>query len=67
MMGGIPKSGIVHGKARVDEILEPVRQVLHTGGCIPFGDHFIPPEVHLEGFTYYRESLNRMIDAAGSR
>jgi hypothetical protein len=67
MMGGIPKSEIVRGKERVDEILSPVQEVLKTGGFIPFGDHFIPPEVHFEGFTYYRESLNRMIDEAGAR
>jgi hypothetical protein len=67
MMGGIPKSEIARGRARIDEVLEPVRHVLATGGYIPFGDHFIPPEVHFDGFCYYRESLNRMIDAAGSR
>jgi uroporphyrinogen decarboxylase len=67
MMGGIPKSDICLGRARIDRILEPVREVLATGGYIPFADHFIPPEVHFEDFTYYRETLNRMIDAAGSR
>ena len=51
MMGGIPKSEIARGRGRIDEILEPVRQVLGTGGYIPFGDHFIPPEVHFDGFT----------------
>ena len=67
MMGGIPKSEIARGRGRIDEILEPVRKVLGTGGYIPFGDHFIPPEVHFDGFTYYRERLNELIDAAGSR
>jgi uroporphyrinogen decarboxylase len=65
MMGGIPKSDIALGRAKVDRILQPVREVLQTGGYIPFGDHFIPPEVHLEGFAYYRETLNRLIDEAG--
>lgn len=67
MMGGIPKSDICLGRERIDTILEPVREVLATGGYIPFGDHFIPPEVHFEGFTYYRENLNRIIDEAGDR
>jgi hypothetical protein len=66
-MGGIPKSDICLGRERIDTILEPVREVLATGGYIPFGDHFIPPEVHFEGFTYYRENLNRIIDEAGDR
>ena len=65
MLGGIPKSDIPMGKKRVDEILAPVAEVLKTGGYIPFGDHFIPPDVDLENFTYYREKLNGMIDSCG--
>jgi hypothetical protein len=64
LMGGIPKSEIVHGPQRIDEILAPVEAVLKTGGYIPFGDHFIPPEVPWDGFTYYRTRLNDLIDAA---
>lgn len=64
IMGGIPKSEICKGKDRIDEILEPVKEVLRTGGYIPFGDHFIPPEVAWEDFSYYRTSLNSMIDEA---
>ena len=62
LMGGIPKSEIVKGKQRIDEILAPVQAVLKTGGYIPFGDHFIPPDVPWEGFQYYRNTLNRLID-----
>jgi len=39
-----------------------VQEVLKTGGYIPFGDHFIPPDVSWENFRYYRESLNKIID-----
>jgi hypothetical protein len=66
MLGGIPKSEIVHGEKRIDEILEPVKEVLKTGGYIPFGDHFIPPEVSWDNFKYYRESLNKIIDGIES-
>jgi uroporphyrinogen decarboxylase len=62
MMGGIPKSEIAKGKKRIDEILEPVEAVLKTGGYIPFGDHFIPPDVSWENFKYYRMRLNEIID-----
>lgn len=62
IMGGIPKSEIFKGKERIDQILEPVREVLKMGGYIPFGDHFIPPEVDFENFRYYRTKLNSMID-----
>ena len=65
MLGGIPKSEIIKGKKRIDEILIPVDQVLKTGGYIPFGDHFIPPDVNFENFTYYRNKLNSIIDQYG--
>jgi len=67
MMGGIQKSELVFGKTRIDEILEPVKAVLKTGGYIPYCDHFIPPDVNFENFTYYRRRLNALIDEAGER
>jgi hypothetical protein len=65
MFGGVPKSEIVMGKKRIDEILLPVEAVLKTGGYVPFGDHLIPPDVNFENFTYYRTKLNRLIDRYG--
>jgi uroporphyrinogen decarboxylase len=62
LMGGIPKSEIKFGKERIDEILEPVKQVYKQGGYIPFGDHLIPPDVPWKEFTYYREKLNNILD-----
>ncbi len=64
-MGGIAKSELPQGKARIDEILRPAEAVLETGGYVPFGDHLIPPEVHWKEFRYYREKLNGMIDRRG--
>ena len=66
MMGGIPKAEIVFGEKRIDQMLEPVEAVLKTGGYIPFGDHFIPPDVSWENFTYYRAKLNGIIDAVAA-
>jgi uroporphyrinogen decarboxylase len=66
MLGGIPKSEICQGRKRIDEILEPVKEVLKTGGYIPFGDHFIPPEVDWENFKYYRTKLNDIIDSVST-
>lgn len=65
LMGGIPKFEIQYGKERIDDILEPVGEVLKTGGYIPFGDHLIPPEVHWNEFKYYREKLNSMTESSG--
>lgn len=64
IMGGIPKSEIPKGKKRIDEVLEPIDRALKHGGYIPFGDHFIPPDVGWDDFRYYRERLNSMIDNA---
>jgi hypothetical protein len=66
MMGGIPKSEIALGPGRIDEILRPVAEVVRTGGYIPFGDHFIPPDVSWENFHYYRNRLNQIIDQCGN-
>ena len=64
MMGGIPKSEISRSES-VDRFLEPVAEVLKTGGYVPYGDHFIPPDVTWEGFKYYRNRLNDLIDRHG--
>jgi uroporphyrinogen decarboxylase len=67
MMGGIPKSDIGKGPAAIEKFLEPVQAVLKTGGYIPYGDHFIPPDVSWEGFKYYRTRLNEIIDQNGEK
>ena len=64
IMGGIPKSEICKGRESIDRILEPVKHVLKTGGYIPYGDHFIPPDVDWDNFSYYRTKLNKLIGDA---
>ena len=62
MMGGIPKSEVAKGKHAIDRILEPIKEVIEAGGYIPHCDHFIPPDVDFESFSYYRNKLNGLID-----
>jgi len=62
MMGGVPKSEITKGKDVIDTFLEPIERTLTKGGYIPFGDHFIPPNVDWDNFRYYRRKLNNIID-----
>ncbi|HPO14817.1 MAG TPA: uroporphyrinogen decarboxylase family protein [Candidatus Hydrogenedentes bacterium] len=64
MCGGVPKAEIAKGRDAIDRALKPVAEVLKTGGFIPFGDHFIPPDVGWEDFQYYRRRLNELIDMA---
>ena len=65
MLGGIPKSRLVYGKEEIDRFLEPIAELLKTGGYIPHGDHLIPPEVSWDDFRYYRDRLNHLIDNLG--
>lgn len=67
LLGGIPKSEIAKGPAAIDRILEPVPEMLRAGGYVPFGDHFIPPDVSWDNFSYYRRRLNELIDAHGKQ
>jgi len=67
MCGGISKSELALGRERIDQLLEGTEWLLRQGGYIPFGDHFIPPEVGWHDYSYYREKLNRLIDHCGSR
>ena len=62
IMGGIPKYEIIYGKERIDQILEPVQEVLKDGGYIPFGDHLISPGVLWADFKYYRLQLNSILE-----
>ncbi len=66
IMGGIPKAEIAKGRAAIDAALAPAEAVLRTGGYVPFGDHFIPPDVSWEDFQYYRNKLNELIDRYGA-
>ncbi len=65
MLGGIPKLEIGNGPKKIDQTLEPVKEVLKTGGYIPFCDHLIPPEINFQDFVYYRQQLNQIIDSLG--
>jgi len=62
LMGGIPKSEIAHGPKRIDEILAPVRETLKHGGYIPYGDHFVPPDVDWKNYCYFREKLHSIME-----
>ena len=66
VMGGIPKFEITYGKERIDQILEPVKEMLKEGGYIPFGDHLISPGVKWEDFKYYRLKLNNILEDSRS-
>ncbi|MBN2578266.1 MAG: hypothetical protein JXB10_04675 [Pirellulales bacterium] len=63
MAGGIAKGALARGKASIDQALAPIGEMLRRGGYIPHTDHFVPPDVSLEDFAYYRTRLNDLIDS----
>lgn len=65
MAGGISKGSLARGKSAIDKTMEPVNEMLRHGGYIPHADHFVPPDVSLADFTYYRSLLNQCIDRKG--
>ena len=65
MMGGFNKSVLRDGNAGRDADLDAelarIAALIPLGGYIPFGDHFIPPDVGFESFTKYRRGLAKII------
>lgn len=64
MMGGICKRELTGSREKIDAALSAVPELLRQGGYIPFVDHSVPPDVSWKNFAYYREKLNRMIEAS---
>jgi hypothetical protein len=62
MAGGIPKGALARGREAIDRAIEPVEEMLRHGGYVPHADHFVPPDVSLADFSYYRSRLNELID-----
>ena len=61
MLGGIDKNALVEGPEAIDRELKRVAPVVETGGYVPGVDHFVPPNVPWEHFSYYRRRLAEML------
>lgn len=46
----------------LEKELSEIKELIKTGGFIPFGDHFIPPDVSWKNFSNYRKRLNGIIE-----
>lgn len=66
IMGGFNKSILRDGNVKMETDLEKelneIKELIKTGGFIPFGDHFIPPDVSWKNFSNYRRRLNGIIE-----
>jgi uroporphyrinogen decarboxylase len=53
MMGGVDKHVIPRGEAAIRAELEPLRELVRSGGFIPLPDHRIPPDCSFAAFRHY--------------
>lgn len=60
--GGFAHDALSGGRDGIDKALKETEEILKTGGYIPHMDHFVPPDVTLDNFVYYRKKLNDIID-----
>lgn len=65
MLGGVSKYAVAGGAQAIDRSLRTVRELLRTGGYVPFVDHSVPPAVSWRDFQYYRTKLNALLDGTG--
>jgi uroporphyrinogen decarboxylase len=61
MMGGIDKRALAAGPRAIDEELARIRPAMEKGGYIPDLDHLIPDDVSWKNYSYYAESLKRLV------
>ena len=49
------------GKAEIDAEIERILPAFERGGYIPHVDHWVPPEVPLDNYTYYLSRLGCLV------
>jgi uroporphyrinogen decarboxylase len=66
IMGGFNKSILRDGNINIEvdlkKELDEIKELIKMGGYIPFGDHFIPPDVSWKNYSNYRIKLNKIIE-----
>ena len=55
MRGAFDKKAVIAGPEAIEQEFERLQPVLQTGGYIPHLDHFVPMDVSLENYLYYRQ------------
>lgn len=60
MVGGFDKRILAAGKPEIRAELERLRPVIEGGGYIPTCDHAVPPDVSLENYAFFVQTLKSM-------
>lgn len=66
ILGAVDKRILMANKSRqdIDAELTIAEKLLGQGGYIPHADHHVPDDAVWENFSYYRNRLNDLVDAA---
>ena len=61
IMGGIDKTALAKGKPEIIKQVERAARMVQIGGCIPYTDHAVPPEVSFSNYRFFREELAKVL------
>ena len=61
IMGGIDKIALAKGKKEIMEVVAKAGRVVESGGCIPYTDHAVPPDVSFDNYRFFREELAKVL------
>ena len=62
ILGGIDKRPLAQGKKEIEkEVMSNVPYLLEQGGYVPNLDHYVPPNVSFENFTFYRKLIQDLV------
>ena len=59
MMGGFDKHILAGSKAEIEREVHRLTPLVEEGGYIGFCDHLVPPDVPLENYLFYLETVRR--------
>ena len=60
MMGGFDKHILAQGKPQIEKEIHRLTPLVEEGGFIGFCDHRVPPDVPLENYVFYLETVRRV-------
>jgi hypothetical protein len=62
MLGGFDKRILARSKKEIDQEAHRLTPLVEAGGYIGFCDHLVPPDVPLENYIFYLETVRRVWD-----
>ena len=60
MMGGVSKILLARSKEEINAEIHRLTPLVEEGGFIGFCDHRVPPDVPLENYMYYLETIREV-------